>query len=1339
MVALSWDNERLKPVLGMKLLVFLVVFRVFNALLMRTSFTPDEFWQGPEPAHLLAFGTGHLTWEWEQSARIRGFTHPLAFAAVYKALEIMGLDTRWAVAHSPKLLQGVLAGVCDYYTFGLALRAFGAAAAGWALLFQVLSWFNFYCLVRPYSNSAEAVLATAALFHWLPYFLSRSAAAPAPAPAQGAKGGAGWGASSMLSASAGGETCALLLAALCVAVRPTSAALWALVGLFRLSTLPLRTWPRYLVVSVLPPVASVVGASFYLDSRLYGTATLVPLNFLRFNVLEGNSRIFGEQAWHWNFSQGLPAVLGAALPASLWGFARAFGEEGRGVGCCHHRRRLGWLAVWFLVYHSSSPHKEFRFLLPVLPIAHAYAGWAVSALIARPSPPSSKSSSNCSSPSSLDLARAQKRQREGRSSTIAAALFFLHVPAAIYLSVWHQSGALSAVDAVAKRIPALASAPELAGSSTASGLCFQPRSEGKREVVTVHFLMPCHSAPLHSHLHFRGSEGGLWSGKMSLWSLDCSPRNRELPGGSDSDKFQADPLAFLESTYALADPGGDGAPEEKVPASMAPPDLAVMYDTHLARPGVAEFLRDRLGLEAVEEHFNAHVNGDADSDDTHRSVHMAAAGSPPTFPGLKDTDIDTTADEERTDSLIQGLEAPTDDDDSISDGDGEVGATNAAAGGWPALQYATYMTGTLQFVKEKHRVQGYLAAELARARKELGEDDDDEPTKRPTLEGDIDHYSIQKQITRRQNKKSPGFLSAVRMIWDATRAEMVARLGGSCGAGGNEVDAPGIDKAAFVCLMVKVHYLIICPPVDREVAHTNACKDWARDNTDGGRYMSYELFVASIFELVDLWTETLESKEYDALAMLIANGVTTEVEITEALPDSTDMNKGVEGTGRVDSVDGKLLRVTRSFMLKADTGIAYDPKITKEPVYMEDLLEEVDDDDEGDNVDGGDGPTQSPETAGRGQGDGRAGRNAGKGEGKRLRRVVDKRFGGVSGFRNSLQSPASPDSDAEDDGAYAAVSGLSRSGRPPKTALLSTERVNAQIAKVFAELTGVSVMVQRRPYAERAVEFRPFACSDFIIPMLTKLCPQGEKMDRWLGNGKVPVAVTTSDFMQAVKEVCPDVPTECPAFVTFVVQVGRLGERLEKRCREEKLTKPNAARTSVDLDEALMIAMPVWSAEEEYLIMKVTLNAVRILRQWMQRWRRRKEAGEPLPQHQRHPRVKTARRTKRPPTATAKQHKKRSFESPLAPDSANGKDMGVAELEVPGRRQLRESASSPAGIANAARATCAVSTPATTILENPAAAIGETEESDSPRARQRLEQAKELDQKVAASQGGGGG
>lgn len=35
--------------------------------------------------------------------------------------------------------------------------------------------------------------------------------------------------------------------------------------------------------------------------------------------------------------------------------------------------------------------------------------------------------------------------------------------------------------------------------------------------------------------------------------------------------------------------------------------------------------------------------------------------------------------------------------------------------------------------------------------------------------------------------------------------------------------------------------------------------------------------------------------------------------------------------------------------------------------------------------------------------------------------------------------------------------------------------------------------------------------------------------------------------------------------------------------------------------EHALVLRQVWSAEEEYLIMRVTLNAVRILKQWMQR------------------------------------------------------------------------------------------------------------------------------------------
>ena len=37
-----------------------VVFRLWNALFVRTFFNPDEYWQSTEVAHRLVFGYGYL-------------------------------------------------------------------------------------------------------------------------------------------------------------------------------------------------------------------------------------------------------------------------------------------------------------------------------------------------------------------------------------------------------------------------------------------------------------------------------------------------------------------------------------------------------------------------------------------------------------------------------------------------------------------------------------------------------------------------------------------------------------------------------------------------------------------------------------------------------------------------------------------------------------------------------------------------------------------------------------------------------------------------------------------------------------------------------------------------------------------------------------------------------------------------------------------------------------------------------------------------------------------------------------------------------------------------------
>jgi len=81
-----------------------LVWRLLNALLVQSSFVPDEYWQALEVAHRWVFGYGYLSWEW--SFGLRGVTHPMMFAGLFRALQAFGADSAWAVIHGPRLLQG---------------------------------------------------------------------------------------------------------------------------------------------------------------------------------------------------------------------------------------------------------------------------------------------------------------------------------------------------------------------------------------------------------------------------------------------------------------------------------------------------------------------------------------------------------------------------------------------------------------------------------------------------------------------------------------------------------------------------------------------------------------------------------------------------------------------------------------------------------------------------------------------------------------------------------------------------------------------------------------------------------------------------------------------------------------------------------------------------------------------------------------------------------------------------------------------------------------------------------------------------------------------------------
>ena len=62
---------------------------------------------------------------------------------MYKILAVTGLDSRLAVAISGHAVQGMLAGVCDWYLYQLARRWYGVRIAKWAFFAQVICVFRF--------------------------------------------------------------------------------------------------------------------------------------------------------------------------------------------------------------------------------------------------------------------------------------------------------------------------------------------------------------------------------------------------------------------------------------------------------------------------------------------------------------------------------------------------------------------------------------------------------------------------------------------------------------------------------------------------------------------------------------------------------------------------------------------------------------------------------------------------------------------------------------------------------------------------------------------------------------------------------------------------------------------------------------------------------------------------------------------------------------------------------------------------------------------------------------------------------------------------------------------
>ncbi|KAG0149875.1 hypothetical protein CROQUDRAFT_653175 [Cronartium quercuum f. sp. fusiforme G11] len=480
---------------NLHLFFYLYLFRLFNALLCRTFFQPDEFYQSIEIAHQQVFGYGFVSWEWRNAidrstGGIRSPLYPFLFVPAFALLKHLTLDHTSLLILFPKLIQAAIAATTDLATYRLATRITSHHYAPAALSCSLTSVFNAYAGIRTFSNSAETALTASALVFW---------------PWTGDQVAASW---SHFAISLG-------LASIAVMIRPPALVFWALLGfqLIRNS----RGEAKMDVFALVVVIGCLTAfACFIIDSSFYGRPTFTPLNFVRQNVYNSLSAFYGLNRWHFYFTQAFTFVNFSLFPTVLLGIitlstAQAGFEDGLVL---LRLRSARWACIGTMIALSFLAHKEFRFIQPLVPLFNIFAARAMVNNHVK----YRKLNPSLTSPSWLE------RTLQARSvGFIFRSLIALG--AALYLLRYQYQGQVAVIDYL-RHVP-------------------------EAELKSVGFLMPCHSTPWQSHLHRPHLASESRNGSL-LWMLSCEPplQGQNLTTYKDeSDNFYTDPIDFLNTHF----------------------------------------------------------------------------------------------------------------------------------------------------------------------------------------------------------------------------------------------------------------------------------------------------------------------------------------------------------------------------------------------------------------------------------------------------------------------------------------------------------------------------------------------------------------------------------------------------------------------------------------------------------------------------------------------------------------------------------------------------------------------------------------------------------------------
>ena len=259
-----------------------------------------------------------------------------------------------------------------------------------------------------------------------------------------------------------------------------------------------------------------------MDSR-----TVPFLGSFHFNVLLGNSALYGSLPWHWYITAGIPAITGLWFPFVLLDFGIFLARKNDKPSFAH--RNLWIIVLTFTATHSLGPQR--------ISIPHA----DVTSFCLLAGPHVQATLMFCSRKRSTEQSKASNNDNLHNLLPWLALMAIPNLIAVLYLGLFHQSAPIS----VNHKIAAMAA--QSLTTSSSSEQSPTPTTFTQSNNYSIHYLTgACHSTPLHSYLHVPGPL------QFDTWSLDCSPdcrANLDDDVLCESEEFAKDPVGFVEAAY----------------------------------------------------------------------------------------------------------------------------------------------------------------------------------------------------------------------------------------------------------------------------------------------------------------------------------------------------------------------------------------------------------------------------------------------------------------------------------------------------------------------------------------------------------------------------------------------------------------------------------------------------------------------------------------------------------------------------------------------------------------------------------------------------------------------